>query len=115
MNGGIDFRNQEAMQALERRYFDIVNQNNLRGWTSYVMCMKNSDAFRILPGMNQYETIFADSPRYHPKWKEQGVSPETFPSGTAEPIHMSQYVDYTLKYELHHRRIERVAMVLHSL
>ena len=56
--------------------------------------------------------------RNHPNWEEQGVSPEQFPGGTVEPIPLSecapQQTDYALKYGRHHRRIERVAMVLDS-
>lgn len=84
------------------------------------MCMNDTIAFGIpLPDMENFSIIFKDSIRVHPNWEEQGVSPERFRVGKTEPIPMSQcpaeFVPYSLNYGVHHRRIERVAMVLESL
>ena len=120
MGGGTGFQNQVIMRGLEHRYFDIVDQKNWRGWTRYAMCMNDTKAFGIpLPDMENFTIIFKDSVRVVPNWEEQGVSPERFSAGKTEPIPMSQcpaeVVPYSLSYGVHHRRIERVAMVLQSL
>lgn len=112
------FQDKATMQAMETEYFNLVKQNNFQGWTLYVICLEDYQAFSKLPWLSQFRTIFGDSMRYHPNWEEQGVSPEEFPVGTVEPRPLSecdpQQADYALKYGRHHRRIERVAMVLDS-
>ena len=117
----LDFEDQNVMRSLERRYFEIVDAANLRSWTRNMVCMAGADHLLAIPGdLKKYETIFKDSTRYHPNWRDQGVKPEHFPSDAVQPAGpLSQcprkYSSISRDYGLHHRRIERVAMAFHSL
>ena len=119
--GGMDFRDQNIMRVLEKRYFEIVQDANLRNWTRNIVCVDTASRFSAIPGdLKEYEIIFKDSIRFHPDWNEQGVNPERFPPDaveSAEPLSQCPpiWIPESRDYGLHHRRIERIAMSLHSL
>ena len=113
--GTVNFEQQKG--EVLKEYKEKVEQLRLRNWTSLNFCLDDGLPPPEVAAQRVRTQIFKDSRRFIPDWKDQGVLPDPFDHPT-EPRARSlacESESHSRNYGKHLRRIERVAMALHSL
>ena len=113
--GTVNFEQQKG--EVLKEYKEKVEQLRLRNWTSLNFCLDDDLPPPEVAAQRVRTEIFKDSRRFIPDWKDQGVLPDPFDHPT-EPRARSlacESESHSRNYGKHLRRIERVAMALHSL
>lgn len=119
MGRNVDFRKPEIMSRLQADYDQLVRRNRLEDWTRRMICLAPGYTPAGIQNRPEvFQQVLKDSPRFIPEWGAQGVRPEDFPQGSVEDEPLAQCpqegVDRLRRYGRHHRRIERIAIVLDS-
>ena len=113
--GAKDFEREK--HAVLTEYKEKVRNVDLEEWDNKNICMDNGVHLADEIAEDRLKHIvFSDSRRFTPDWKGQGVRPDPFD----HPIDVCvtdtcKKASYSQNYGKHHRRIERVVMVLNSL